>query len=252
MFRFMDVVEVHPLDRIFYTSDTLGEQRKNPYSVFSWLQLMNLGYRIPGVVNTDAHWNFHGSGFLRNYIKSPIDDPTANSVAELVHTCEHGRIMLTNGPFMEVSAASDQGKAEVGDDLAAPGGKLRLKIRVQCPNWLEVNRVQVFVNGKQEPRWNFTQRTHPAMFHRATVVFDEELPIELDGDAHLVVACAGEGKGLGDVMGPDHGKDMPAAVGNPIFVDVDGDGFKPNGDMLGLPLPVPPDLKPSKPHKHEH
>jgi hypothetical protein len=252
MFSFMDVVEVHPLDRIFYTAETLDEQRKDPYAVFSWLQLMNLGYRIPGVVNTDAHWNFHGSGFLRNYIKSSIDEPAKNSVAELVHTCEHGRIMLTNGPFMEVTAASDKGKAEVGDDLAAPGGKLRLKIRVQCPNWLEVNRVQVFVNGKQEPKWNFTQRTHPAMFKRATVIFDQEVPIELASDAHLVVACAGEGKGLGDVMGPDHAKDMPTAVGNPIFVDVDGDGFKPNGDQLGLPLPLPPDLKPSKPHKHEH
>jgi hypothetical protein len=169
-----------------------------------------------------------------------------------VHECEHGHIVTTNGPFLEVVAATDKATAEVGDDLAAPGGKLKLKVRVQCPNWIEVNRVQVFVNGVPEPKWNYTQRTHGSMFHRDTVVFDEELAIELAGDAHLVVACAGEGKGLGDVMGPDHGKDMPAAVGNPIFVDVDGNGFKPNGDLLGLPIPVDPGLKPSKPHHHEH
>ena len=38
----------------------------------------------------------------------------------------------------------------------------------------------------------------------------------------------------------------------PIFVDTDGEGFKPDGDMLGLPLPIGPDFKPSKPHKHDH
>jgi hypothetical protein len=29
-------------------------------------------------------------------------------------------------------------------------------------------------------------------------------------------------------------------VANPIFVDVDGDGFQPNGDQLDLPLLRPP------------
>ena len=30
----------------------------------------------------------------------------------------------------------------------------------------------------------------------------------------------------------------PFAYHNPIFVDVDGHGFTPNGDTLGWPLPV--------------
>ena len=38
-------------------------------------------------------------------------------------------------------------------------------------------------------------------------------------------------------MGPEHADDRPVAVSNPIFVDVDGNGFKPNGDSLGA-LPV--------------
>ena len=98
----------------------------------------------------------------------------------------------------------------MGDDLAAPGGKLTLHVRVQCPNWIEVNRVQVFVNGKPEPKGNFT-RAHPRrqVPLGAIVVFDETIPLALASDAHLVVACAGEGKGLGPVMGPDHEKDMP-------------------------------------------
>lgn len=254
MFSFMDVIEVHPPEWIFDGPDSPDAERRRDNAIFNWLQLHNLGYRLPGVVNTDAHWNFHGSGFLRNYIKTATDDPAKASVPDLVHACEHGHIVITNGPFMEVNAAADQGSriATVGDDLPAPGGKLHLKVRVQVPNWIEVNRVQVFVNGKPEPKWNFTRPSHPKMFHQAALVFDENLALELDADAHLVVACAGEGKQLGDVLGPEHGQGMPTAVGNPIFVDVDGDGFEPNGDLLGLPLPLEPGFKPSKPHAHHH
>jgi hypothetical protein len=254
MFSFMDVIEVHPLDNIFKKPAALPNEREEGNAIFHWLQLMNLGYRMPAVVNTDAHWNFHGSGFLRNYIKSDVEDPTQAKVGELVHTCEHGNITMSNGPFLEVWAAAGAGndKAGVGDDLAAPDGKLSLRVRVQCPNWVKVNRVQVFVNGQPEEKANFTERTHAQKFHAATTVFDETIPLELKRDAHLVVACIGEGKELGPVMGPERGKDTPCAVGNPIFVDIDGDGFKPNGDMLGLRLVLEPGAKPSKGHKHPH
>ncbi len=254
MFSFMDVIEVHPLDNIFKKPAALPNEREGGNAIFHWLQLLNLGYRMPGVVNTDAHWNFHGSGFLRNYIKSDVEDPTQAKVSDLVHTCEHGNITMTNGPFMEVWAAAGAGndKAGVGDDLAAPDGKVSLRVRVQCPNWVKVNRVQVFVNGQPEEKANFTERTHSQKFHAATTVFDETIPLVLKHDAHLVVACIGEGKELGPVMGPEQGKTPPCAVGNPIFVDIDGDGFKPNGDMLGLPLVLEPGAKPSKGHKHPH
>ena len=31
---------------------------------------------------------------------------------------------------------------------------------------------------------------------------------------------------------------QPIAYNNPIFIDVDGGGFQPNGDTLGFDLPV--------------
>src|SRR6185437_10846573 len=108
MFSFMDVIEVHPLDRVFARPAKLPGPRDESNTIVHWLQLLNLGYRVPGVVNTDAHWNFHGSGFLRNYIKSATDEPSEGSIPKLVHTCEHGNILMTNGPFMEVSARAGQ------------------------------------------------------------------------------------------------------------------------------------------------
>ena len=67
--------------------------------------------------------------------------------------------------------------------------------------------------------------------------FDQEIPLHLDRDTHVIVAAIGEHSRLGPVMGPEHADDRPVAVSNPIFVDVDGGGFKADGNPLGK-LPV--------------
>jgi hypothetical protein len=72
------------------------------------------------------------------------------------------------------------------------------------------------------------------------VKFEQTVPLALEADTHIIVATIGEGLTLGRVMGPQWGAQPPCAVANPIFVDVDGNGFQPNGDQLDLPLPLPP------------
>jgi hypothetical protein len=259
MFGFMDVVEVHPPGTIFEPQKPSEDLRATPNRMHAWMQLLNLGYRIPGVVNTDAHYNFHGSGGLRNYIRGD-DDPAKVQIAELVHASEHGQLILTNGPYLQVELTVDEEKEkvahEVGEEVQAPAGKVHMLVTVQCANWLDVNRVQVFVNGRADESLNFTRKTTPDRFSNGVEKFRYEFPIVLEHDAHLIVATAGEGLKLGHVAGPSDGKLMPVAVSNPIFVDIDGDGFKPNGDLLGIPLPIGPDHKPSlnqrHPHRHGH
>jgi hypothetical protein len=108
---------------------------------------------------------------------------------------------------------------------------------VQCANWLDINRVQVFVNGRALPSLNFTRASHVGMFRADPVKFDEIIKLTLPSDSHLIVAAAGEGLKLGRVFGAEHGETMPVAVSNPIYVDVDGNGFQPNGDLLDATLP---------------
>lgn len=240
----LDCIEVHPPHFIFdgpHAESKWSSSKNNP--MFNWLQLLNQGYRIPGVVNTDAHYNIHGSGWLRNYIECTTDDPAKIDIAEMVHAAEHGHMVMTNAPYLEVSlqAAKGEGKQSQGgpgDDVVAPDGKATLHVRVQCANWYDIDRVQVFVNGKADPKLNFTRKANPDLFTDQVVKFERDLPLELTGDAHVIVAAIGENSGLGHVMGPEHEKDKPTAVANPIFVDVDGGGFKPNKDTLGAPLPV--------------
>ncbi len=255
MFGFMDVIEVHPPQGIFTPPADDDAQRQGRNAIFHWMQLLNLGYRIPGVVNTDAHYTFHGSGWLRNYIKSPTDDPAKIETMDMVHAAEAGHIVMTNGPFMEVSLRATKpangASIEVmpGDDVRAPGGEAEIKVRVQCPNWFDINRVQVFVNGRPDEKLNFTRRTTPDRFGDGVVKFEAAIPLALSSDAHIIVACAGEGLQLGPVMGSGPGKAMPVAVSNPIFVDIDGDGFQANGDLLDRSLPLEQTKTPVAPRK---
>ncbi|WP_165229739.1 CehA/McbA family metallohydrolase [Aquisphaera insulae] len=240
MIPHMDVIEVHPPDRIFSGPSIEAQGHRYNAPIYNWLQLLNLGRRIPGVVNTDAHYNFHGSGWLRNYIKSPTDDPARIRTIDIVHAAERGQLVMSNGPFLEAEIRGEGGSpapAGPGEDVAAPGGSATLRVRVQCPNWFDVDRVQVFVNGRAPEELNFTRARGNGPFADGAVKFDRAIPLRLSGDAHVIVAAIGEHSKLGPIVGPEHREDRPVAVSNPIFVDVDGGGFKANGDTLGT-LPV--------------
>ena len=251
----VDVIEIHPPHEIFRFPTRRDDPRKPISRIFVWLQMLNLGYRVPGVVNTDAHYAFHGPGWLRNYIRSPTDAPARIVTADVVRACESGRVTMTNGPFLEVTlvAEDDEGErvAGPGDAVADEDGRVTLAVRVRCANWLDVDRVQVFVNGRPDPALDATRRDLPAAFSRGVERFRHDFSLALDRDAHVVVAAIGEGATLGVVMGPEHAADRPVAVTNPIFVDVGGDGFTPNEDLLDLPIPHQPAASQRR-HVHGH
>jgi hypothetical protein len=239
-FAYMNVIEVHPIHEVLtgaptrvYT-DPMGKRMEYNHTIFNWLQLLNQGVRIPGVVNTDAHYNFHGSGGLRNFVRCDAKTPGDIDPLEIVRHAKKGHIVISNGPFVEVKLND----AIPGDDLRLEGGKGKLHVRVFCPNWLDVDRVQVLLNGKAEPNLNFTRKTHPELFGDKALKFEHAIELTLKEDTHVIVVALGEESEIGEVMGPLWGRQKPAAMSNPIFVDVDGGGFKANGDTLGSPLPV--------------
>ena len=85
MLQWTDVVEVHPLENIFSENlEAAPNSRRKRIAILQWLQLLNQGHRIPGVINTDSHYNHHGSGWRRNWFASGTDDPAEISVDEMV------------------------------------------------------------------------------------------------------------------------------------------------------------------------
>lgn len=242
MLQWMDVIEVHPLETIF--EDVAGSPpnvNKMRIPLFQWMQLLNQGHRIPGVVNTDAHYNHHGSGWLRNWFACSTDDPAQITIDEMIRQAEAGHIIMSSGPFLSVEGNSTENAAPAipGDDLVTTDGKVTLTISVQCPNWLDVNRVQLFINGRPSEEHNYTRKTSPELFGEVDSIdkFQSTVELTLETDAHVIVATVGEGLNMEKVMGRREGKRPPIAVSNPIFVDVDANGFDHNHDELGLPLP---------------
>jgi hypothetical protein len=207
----------------------------------NWLQLLNRGIRVPGVANTDAHDNFHGSGGVRNYVRSSTDAPARIDPLEIVRQAESGRIVMTNGPYLEVSlqpAAGPDGArpAIPGDEVLISGGRIALRVRVQCPNWFDIDAVQVLLNGR--PAFRYARQDAVPGFGEGTVKFDQRFEIALESDAHIIVIASHSDTLLQPIMGPRWGRQPPIAISNPIYVDVDGGGFSPSRDDLGHPLPV--------------
>ncbi|MFN0075123.1 MAG: CehA/McbA family metallohydrolase [Prosthecobacter sp.] len=203
---------------------------------FIWRQLLNQGHRLVAVGVADAHSVYgNGVGCWRCYLPSSTDEPAKIDWAELSPHAKAGHMILTTGPFLEVT--TQNGKI-AGDDDRAIGG-IDLKVRVQCTDWMDIDRVQVLVNSRPDPKLNFTRKTHPQMFKEGVVKFDQKIKVPLQHDAHLIVVAMHETAGQETCYGTsDYAKMRPCAYNNPIYVDADGNGFKPNYDTLGFDIPA--------------
>ncbi|MGH2570872.1 MAG: CehA/McbA family metallohydrolase, partial [bacterium] len=227
---------LNPEPWLIHRDRTTGKETPYQNRTFAWLQLLNQGRFLHVVAVSDAHSVFtNGAGGWRTYVPSSTDDPARIDPRELVRNARAGRMIVTNGPYLEVAL----------DDGTLPGGHARrsgtaeIDVKVQCTDWIEIDRVQVLVNGRRPPDLDFTRAKNPEMFGKGVVKFRRRIAVPLAEDAHLIVAAVGEGHSLRTGYGRAWQAAMrPTAFSNPIFIDTDGDGFEPNGDTLGHPLPT--------------
>lgn len=214
-----------------------GERVEIENRTFGWLQLLNQGRHVWCVAVSDAHRVFGGNGVggWRTYVPSSTDEPSDVDPGELIGNSKAGKMMITNGPFLEV--ATDQG-LPIGSRITSPGG-VTLRVRVQTPNWIDIDRVQVMVNGRPLPEHNYTRSSHGPSFRSGVVQFEQQVRVDLSRDAHLIVVATSGSSTLEKGWGRSPEAHMrPVAFTNPIYVDVDGNGFQPNGDTLDHPLLV--------------
>ncbi len=203
---------------------------------FAWLQLLNQGRNMFCVSVSDAHSVFgNGVGGWRTYVPSSTDAPEEIDHKEIIRNAKAGRMIVTNGPYLEVSL--DDGTLPGGRTIAS--GQVGVKVSVQCTDWIDIDRVQVLVNGRMVSSLNFTRAKNEKMFGKETVKFRHTISVPVPVDSHIIVAAVGEGFDLKTGYGESWQSTMhPVAFSNPIWVDVDGNGFEPNGDTLGHSLPV--------------
>lgn len=198
---------------------------------FQWLQMLNLGYRIFGVANTDGHAVGHASGSLFNYISTDLDEPEKIDAIDIAQQVKKGRVIMSNGPFMTVKV----NEALPGSEIKVDKGEIRIDIKILIANWCKINTVQILVNGKADTSLTFTAKKHTSLFADTAYAFTNKVLLSLKEDAHIIVLAYGEGESIGLVNG--NKQIMPLALSNPVFVDTDGAGFNPNKDLMGYTLP---------------
>ncbi|MEO7318662.1 MAG: CehA/McbA family metallohydrolase, partial [Chthoniobacteraceae bacterium] len=216
--------------------DKTGKESVAYLREFIWLQMLNRGHRYSAMAVCDAHsvWG-NGTGGWRMYMPSRTDDPAKIDWRENSRHAKAGNSILTTGPFLSVQTTDGAGP---GDTTRGPGG-VKLRVKVQCTDWIDIDRVQVLVNGRARKELHFTRASHPDWFGKGVVKFERTLDVPLSEDAHLIVVAAGEKSTVATGYGTSaQAKIHPFAYHNPIFVDVNGGGFAPNGDTLDWPLPV--------------
>jgi hypothetical protein len=166
------------------------------------------------------------------YMPSASDEPAKIDWRENARAAKAGCSYLTTGPFLQVSTLKGE---RPGATVRAEGGSVTLKVSVQCTDWIGIDRVQVLVNGRAPAELNFTKATHPALFKEGVLKFEREIQISLKEDAHLIVVACSEHTDLQTGYGSSsQSANRPLAYNNPLYVDVDGNGFQPNGDPLGF------------------
>lgn len=203
---------------------------------FIWRQWLNTGKQLWCLSVSDAH-SVHGNGVggWRTYVPSSTDEPDKLDWKEIVRHAKAGQMMMTTGPFLEVQTEDGQ----ISGGATRAQGSIGLKVKVQCTDWVQIDRIQVLVNSRKVPTLNYTRKTHPEWFGDGVVQFDQHLQVPLSEDSHLIVVAYGEESDLSIGYGSStQASWKPCAYHNPIYVDVDGNGFQANGDTLGWELPV--------------
>lgn len=221
-------------------------------TVDDWFTLLNLGFRFTALGNSDTHGTTSTeSGCPRNYVLVEEDDPAFLDDQLVADAVREHRVVASYGPFVRMTLDGQP----IGSEIRK-SGPLALAIDVQAPRWIAVDRVELYENGTLVREW--------AVEDTADVVrFTETLEVTPTRDSWYVVVVAGDGdlapvftpveipyvelelvvtEALGGIEAvstlldpaipiPREYAIRPYALTNPIWVDVDGDGF----DAPGVP-----------------
>jgi hypothetical protein len=112
-----------------------------------WFRMLDYGVVRTGMGNSDTHQLFTQTeaGLPRNFIRLSAEEPKGVDRLELARNISAGKLMATYGPFVQVWLDD----REVGETLSInPGAEFNLRVRVQSPTWFDVDRVEVYSNGR--------------------------------------------------------------------------------------------------------
>jgi hypothetical protein len=151
-------------------------------------------------------------GFPRTYVRMPTDEPSAANMDDVRAALKAGRLVVSCGPFVEMKL----GSAEIGDTAAFSGAEIVLDARVAAPSWMDVDSLEVIVNGRLVKTVDISS-SGPVRGDRFSGSIT--VPVTSGQDGWVILRVRGN---------QDHGvwaRHRPSyAFTNPIFLDGNEDG----------------------------
>ena len=218
-----------------------------------WLHLLQTGRKIAGTANSDSHEpDKEEPGSPRTYIRVPSDSPDQVSPDDVVAAFNAGDILMSNGPFVRVTANDSVG---MGGTIVG-GGPVKLKVTVDQAAWVKADTVRIYKGPNALPETFPIEHPHGEVeveldfdadsfivvevfsFDPKTSLFPTIYPNEIPALQFTdVIGSLGSSLGLASVEGALEPQltfvTTPYALTNPIFIDIDGQGFDPGERIPG-------------------
>ncbi len=177
-------------------------------AIRDWFDFLDRGYRVSVASGSDAHEPW-GVGSPRNYIPSQ-HGPADFDPAEMPPAFHAQKAFVSTGPFVRFQ----MGGHASGETLTEAGA-LAADVDVQAPSWMELQDLRILRNGEVVvtlPVADWGAATGAVRFHDTI-----DLPAA-PSDSWYVL----EVRGAGSIFPVKD--DVPYAITNPVYVDVDGNG----------------------------
>ncbi len=179
-------------------------------TLVDWYSFLNRGHRKIATGNADTHDLSQWVGQPRNFV------PVEGGLTEegYFDSLLGSRSQVTSAPFIEFTL-DEQGLGATVTP-SAPGGSVTATIRVSAVSWAPLTTVRLIGNGEIVQEWDVSDQTGLVRLDTTA-----EITPEADTWYHVVAFAA-----AGD-LAPLYPGRTSAALTNPIWVDLAGDGFDP-------------------------
>jgi len=159
-----------------------------------WWDVVLRGSAAVPVGVSDSHHHFGGSvGLSATWLHLEVDNPSLVTDERLTETMRQGEVVVTRGPWLELSTLPGQ----------VPGGQ-QVEVAAHGPSWIGVDRLHLWQDGEVVETIEATSGT---------------FTLDPADDAVFVISAEGD-----QPMLPLSSR-TPWAMTAPYRVDADGDGF---------------------------
>lgn len=176
-----------------------------------WIALLGRGHRYTATGNSDSHkLAFEDPGLPRNLIRHGLATNDEQDIhvgeAAILSGIKHGRVMVTNGPYIDVRV----GDLGPGDTVKSGGKPVAVQVRVRAVPWVDVSHIEVLVGAKAN-----RLRYIPVAPSKDLVRYEETVKVPGYAKTFVIVVAVGK-KPLENVYATGV---QPLAFTNPLWIE---------------------------------